>query len=105
MTSKIVVSARSAHEPARRVGLKPSFTFASVPDAILGSEHPSPAFAVEDGEVANREPERPGVKPAVAALLHQQLIASLGVRKRIDSHAQSIARGAAKGREPRFGPV
>ena len=91
VTSEIVVSARSANQPARRVCLQPSFTFTAVPDAILRTEHPSPAFAVEDREVANGEPECSGVKPAVAALLHQQLIVSLGVRKRIDSHAQSIA--------------
>ena len=92
------MSARSANEPARRIRLQPSLTFSSVPDAVFRTEHPTPAFAVEDREVAHSESERPGWKAAVTALLDQQLVTTLRIRKRIDGHAQSIARQPDMGR-------
>src|SRR5713101_9596973 len=86
------MAARCAHEASRWVCLQPPLALAPVPDAVLGSEHPSPPFAVEDRKVADREPEGSGLKAAVATLVDQQAIAGLGVCKRIDSHAESIAR-------------
>ncbi len=85
------MAARCAHEASRWVGLQPSLALAPVPDAVLGTEHPTAPFAVEDREVANREPEGSGLKAAVATLVDQQAIARLGVGKRIDSHPESIA--------------
>jgi len=85
------MAARCAHQASRWVRLQPPLALAPVPDAVLGSEHPSPPFAVEDRKVADREPEGSGLKAAVATLVDQQAIARLGVGKRIDSHAESIA--------------
>ena len=92
MTSKVVVAARCAHEPARWVCLQPALALSSVPDAVLRTKHPAPSFGVEDREVADREPKRTGLQAAVAALVDQQAIARLGVSERIDSHGESIAR-------------
>jgi hypothetical protein len=86
------MAARCAHQASRWVCLQPALALSAVPDAVLGTEHPSAAFAVQDCEVADREPESSGLKAAVAALIDQQPIARLGVRKRIDSHLESIAR-------------
>ena len=90
------MSARCANKPARRVSLQPAFALSSVPDPVLGTEHPSPALAVEDREVTDRETERSGLEPAVAALLNQLAIAGLRVREWIDGHAKSIANPAAR---------
>lgn len=88
------MSARCADQAPRRVGLQPALAFAAVPDAVLGTEHPAPSFGVEDREVADREPKGSGLQAAIATLVDQQAIARLGVRKRIDSHLESIARSA-----------
>jgi hypothetical protein len=88
------MAARCAHEAPWRVCLKPALTFASVPDAVLGTEHPAPPFAVEDREVADREAKGSSLHAPVAALVDQQPVARLGICKRIDSHVESIARSA-----------
>ena len=85
------MTARCAHEPARRVRLQPALALAPVPDPILRAEHPSPSLSVEHSEVTHRKSERSGLEPAVAALLDQVAISGLGVRKWIDRHAESIA--------------
>ena len=85
------MSARCANQASRRVGLQPALALSSVPDAVLGTEHPSAPFAIEDREVADREPKGTGLQAAVAALVDQQAIARLGVSERIDSHGESIA--------------
>jgi hypothetical protein len=90
MTSEVVMAARCAHEASRWVGLQPSLALSPIPDTVLRAKHPSPPFAVEDGEVANREPEGSGLEAAVATLVDQQAIARLGVSKRIDSHGESL---------------
>jgi hypothetical protein len=82
--------------------LQPAFALSAIPDAILGTEHPAPSFAVQDREVANREPESSGLKAAVPALVDKQPIASLGIGKRIDSHVESIARRPARVQGPRL---
>ncbi len=86
------MAARCADEASRWVCLQPSLALSPVPDAVFGTEHPSPPLAVEDREVAHRKPEGSRLKAAVATLVDQQPIARLGVGKRIDSHTQSIAR-------------
>jgi hypothetical protein len=96
------MAARCAHEASRWVSLQPPLAFAPVPDAILWAEHPAPPFAVQDREVADREPERSGLKAPVATLIDQQPITRLGVSKRIDSHAESIARRRARVQGPRL---
>jgi hypothetical protein len=85
------MAARRAHETSRWVCLQPPLALSPVPDAVLGTEHPSPPFAVQDREVADRKPKGSGLKTAVATLVDQEAIARLGVRKRIDSHPESIA--------------
>jgi hypothetical protein len=86
------MAARCADEPARWVSLQPALAFAAVPDAVLGTEHPAPPFAIQDGKVADREPKGSGLEAAVAAIVDQQAIARLGVREGIHSHGESIAR-------------
>jgi len=90
------MAARCAHEASRWVCLQPSLTLAPVPDAVLRTKHPSPPFAVQDREVADREPKSSGLKAAVATLVDQQAITRLGVGKRIDSHPESIALWVAR---------
>jgi hypothetical protein len=85
------MAARCAHEAPRWVCLQPALTFTAVPDAVLRTKHPAPPLAVENGEVADREPKSSGLEAAVAALIDQQPVARLGVSKRIDSHPESIA--------------
>ncbi len=81
------MSTRRAHQPARRIGLQPPFVFPPVPDSVLRSQHPSPSFAVEHGEVANRDAERTRLKVAGVPLLDEELVADLGFGERIDGHA------------------
>src|SRR5207245_6406034 len=47
VSAQIVMSARGAHQAPRRICLQPALVLAPVPDAVLRSEHPSPAFAIE----------------------------------------------------------
>ena len=90
------MSARCAHETSRWVCLQPALTLSAVPDAVLRTEHPTPAFAVQDREVADREPERSRLEAAVTTLVDQNSISRLGVRERIDSHPESIALWVAR---------
>src|SRR4029077_1979236 len=98
--AQVVMPARGTHEAARWIGLQPALTFAAVPDAVLGTEHPSSAFAVEDGQVSNRDPESPCLQASNPALFHQAPVTRLGVGERVDSHAESIApeAGSSEGR-------
>jgi hypothetical protein len=86
------MTARCAHETSRWVCLQPPLAFAAVPDPVLRTEHPAAPLAVQHGKVADREPKSSGLETAVATLVDQQAIAGLSVRKRIDGHAESIAR-------------
>jgi hypothetical protein len=92
VATEVVMAARCAHETSRRVGLQPPLALSSVPDAVLGTEHPAPPLTIEDREVADCEPKGSGLEAAVAALVDQLAITRLGVSKRIDSHGESIAR-------------
>ena len=87
------MSARWTDQPARRICLEPSFVFPPVPDSVLGSERPSTTFAVEDSEVAHRYAERARLQISHATLLNKELVAALGVSKRVDSHGQSMPVG------------
>ena len=91
------MTTRRADQPARRVSLQPALALAAVPDAILGTEHPSPSLAVKNCEVAHRQPEGPRLQAAAATLLDQRAIANLGICERIDGHAESIACESARG--------
>lgn len=90
------MAARSTDQSSRRVCLQPPLALSAVPDAVLGTEHPAPSLAVQDSEVADREPKSAGLKAAIATLVDQQAIARLGVGKRIDSHPESIALWVAR---------
>jgi len=75
--------------------LQPTLALAPVPDPILWAEHPSPPLAVENRKITHGKAKRSGLEPAIAALLDQQAITGLGVRERVDGHAESIANPAA----------
>src|SRR4029077_9373926 len=77
VASQVVVPARRANEPARWIRLQPSLGLAAIPDAILGSQHPAPALAVEHREVAHRDAVRARLQVADAALLDQELVSDL----------------------------
>jgi hypothetical protein len=95
--SQVVVTARWTDETAGWIGLQPAFAFASVPDTVLGTKHPTPSLAIEDGEVAHCQTEGPRLKAPRPALLHEVVISRLGLGEWIDSHAQSIARDGVSG--------
>lgn len=94
---QVVVTARWADQPAGRIGLQPALALATVPNAVLGPEHPASALAVQHRQIAHREPEGPGFQAPTTALHDQVAVARLGLGERIDSHAQSIARQALLG--------
>ena len=94
--AQVVVAARRTHEAARRVCLQPPLVLAAVPDAVFRPEHPTPALAVEHGQVSDREPERARRHAAFAPLVHKDLVADLGIGEGIDCHAESIARGESE---------
>jgi hypothetical protein len=96
VTAQVVVAARRADQPARRVCLQPSLILAAVPDAVFRPEHPAPSFAVEHGQVSDGEPERARGQAAFAPLIDKVLVADLGVGEGIDCHAQSIARSESE---------
>jgi hypothetical protein len=91
VSAQIVMAARSAHQPARRIRLQPALSLAPVPDPILWTEHPAPTFPVEHREVTHREPKRARLQRSGAALFDQKPIPGLGVRKRINGHAEKVA--------------
>jgi hypothetical protein len=96
------MAARRADQPSRWVCLQPSLALSPVPDAVLGTEHPAPSLAIEDREVANREPKGSGLKASVATLVDEQAISRLRVREGIDSHGESIAGRLARGQGSRL---
>ena len=94
------MTTRWTDEPAWWVGLQPALAFAPVPDAILRTEHPTAALAVEHCEVANREAECAGLKTAVAALLDQDSIPALGVGEWIYCHEPRVWADSGGGISP-----
>jgi hypothetical protein len=86
VSPKVVVPARRTYEPARRVRLQPSLVLAPVPDAILRPEHPSPALAVKNREIAHRDPKRARLQAADAPFLDQELVTDLCFSEWIDGH-------------------
>jgi hypothetical protein len=90
VSSKVVVAASGAHQPARRIGLEPALGLAPVPDAVLWSKHPPAPFAVEHREVAHREPERARLEGAAAALRDEGLVTGLCFGERIDGHGLTV---------------
>src|SRR2546426_10479605 len=85
--AQIVMSARGAHQPSRRIGLQPALVLAPVPDAVLRSEHPSPAFAIEHRQVAHGDAIRARLEISGAPLLAQDLVSDLCFREWINRHA------------------
>ena len=85
------MAARGADQPSWRVGLQPAFALSAVPDSIFRTEHPAAAFAVQDCEVANCEPERSSLETSGPPLLDQGAIEDLRIREWVDSHPESIA--------------
>ena len=85
------MAARWADKSPWWVGLQPAFALSAVPDSIFRTKHPSPALAVQDGQVSHGEPERSSLETSGAPLLDQGAIADLRIRERVDSHPESIA--------------
>src|SRR5207253_100994 len=100
---QVVMSARRTHEAARRIGLQPALVLAPVPDAVLRSEHPSSAFAVEHRQVAHGDAIRARLEISGASLLDQELVSDLCFREWIDRHAGSILAGIRDGLMFAFG--
>ena len=71
--------------------MQPALALAPVPDAVFGAEHPPPALAVQDCEVANGDPEGSRLKAPHTAFLDQVPVTQLGFRERVDGHLESIA--------------
>src|SRR5450759_2349172 len=92
VAAQVVVATRRADQTPRWVGLQPPLTLTAVPDAVLGTQHPSSPLAVQDCEVAHRDSKGPGLQRPDAALLDQVAITQLGFGEWIDSHRESIAR-------------
>jgi len=87
--------------------LQPALALAPVPDAVFGAEHPPPALAVQDCEVANGDPEGSRLKAPHTAFLDQVPVTQLGFRERVDSHPQSMYRDGLPALERcriRYGP-
>jgi hypothetical protein len=91
VSAQVVMAARGADKPARRIRLQPALTFAPVPDPILRTEHPAPAFAVEHREVSHRKPKRARLQRSGAALFDQQSIPRLSFGKWVDGHSEKVA--------------
>ena len=87
---EVVVPARWAHQPTRRIRLQPPLILSPVPDAVFGPEHPSPPLAVEHAEVPDRDAKRPRLKVSDSTFLDEELVADFCLRERIDGHAQSM---------------
>src|SRR5437899_11045961 len=79
--AQVVMSARGAHQASRRIGLQPALVLAPVPDAVLRSEHPSPAFAIEHREVADGDAIPARLEVSGAPLLDQELVSDLCFRE------------------------
>jgi len=95
--AEVVVPAVGAHQAAWRVGLQPALVLAPVPHTVLRSDHPAVPFAVEDREVAHREPERAGLQATVAALIHQRAISDLRLGEGVHSHGLTVSPGGNGG--------
>ena len=89
--AQVVVTARGADKASRGIGLQPAFVLPPVPDSVLRPEHPAPPLAVEDREVAHRDPERPGLHVAGSALVDEVPVSDLRFREWIDRHAGEYA--------------
>ena len=85
------MAARWADQPSWWIGLQPAFALSPIPDSIFWTKHPTAAFAVENGEVANGYTERSRLETSGPPLLDQGAVAHLRIGKRINSHAESIA--------------
>ena len=84
---QVVMPARWADQPARRISLQPALVLTPVPDPVLRSEHPAPALAVQHCEIANGDSEGARLKVPRAPLLDEKLVSDLCVREGIHSHA------------------
>src|SRR5437868_13715008 len=89
--ARVVVTARGADKASRGIGLQPAFVLPPVPDSVLRPEHPAPPLAVEDREVAHRDPERPGLHVAGSALVDEVPVSDLRFRESIDRHPREHA--------------
>src|SRR5579859_2008438 len=96
--AEVVVPAMGAHQPPRRIGLQPALVLAPVPHAVLGTEHPPVALAVEHGEIAHGQPERARLQAAVPALIHERPISDLRLGEGVHSHGLTVSPRSRTGR-------
>ena len=87
---QVVVAARRAHQPPRRLVLDPAVTVAAVPQTVGGSQNPLPALRVTHPEVADRGPERTGIHGSVTPPVDELLIEDLGPAEGIYRHCRRI---------------
>ena len=83
--------AGGANEPPRGIRLQPPLVLASVPHAVLGSEHPPMPLAVEHREITYREPKCARLQPAVAPLLDQRAKTNFSLGKGVDCHGLTVS--------------
>ena len=91
VAAQVVVPAGGADQAPGRVRLQPAIVLAPVPDAVLGTQHPAMAFAVEDGQVAHGEPEGSRLQSAGFSIGDERFVANLCFGERVDRHPDSIA--------------
>ena len=84
----------SADQAAGRVRLQPPLVLAPIPHAILRTEHPSMALAVEHGQVPHGQPEGARRQTAIPALVHKRSISDLRLGEGVDGHGLTVAGGA-----------
>jgi hypothetical protein len=87
---QVVVAAALADEAARRLRLTPAVAVPSIPDTVLRTQRPFPAFAVDDTELADGRAERTRVKSAAPSVTEQLPVPHLCLAEGIDSHRASI---------------
>ena len=80
------MTARRADKAPWWIRLQPALVLAPVPDPVFRTEHPSPSFAVEDGEIPHRDAKRARLQIPNAPLLDKEFVPSLRFIEWVDSH-------------------
>ena len=91
VAAQIVVPAGRADQAAGWVGLQPAIVLTAVPDAVLWTQHPAMALAVEHGQITHGEPKSSGLQSAGFSIGDERLVANLCLGERVDRHPDSIA--------------
>jgi hypothetical protein len=84
------VPAAAADHAAGWLRLAPAVPIPPVPDAVLGTQRPLPAFAVDDSKLADGGPERARVEGTSTPVTEQRPVTHLRLTEGIDRHRASI---------------